>query len=52
MGSMQGGFVAKSGTTTLEIRGVAIKGLLTTYIGLDEVDVECVAPRGNHALCT
>src|SRR5215471_11947166 len=44
----RGGFVAKSGITTLEIRGVAIKGLLTTYIGLDAVDVECVAPRGNH----
>jgi hypothetical protein len=47
-------FVAKSGSTTLEIKGVFVPNgnqFQNLYIGLDEVDVECLAPLGNHDDC-
>jgi hypothetical protein len=46
-------FVAPGNAITIIIRGQEIKGPgLTKYIGLDAVDVECVAPFGDHSLCT
>jgi hypothetical protein len=49
----QGGFTAKDTTATLTILGIPTNdhNTFTTYIGLDAVSVECVAPLGIHANC-
>jgi hypothetical protein len=44
-------FVAKTVSTTLAISGVQVAGQSTKYIGLDLVDLECVAPLGDHNRC-
>jgi hypothetical protein len=44
-------FKAVSATTTLKIYGKGTSKI-TTYIGLDRVLVDCVAPLGRHYLCT
>lgn len=44
-------FKAVSATTTLRIYGVGTSHT-TTYIGLDRVLVDCVAPLGRHSFCT
>jgi hypothetical protein len=53
-----GFFVAKSDNTTLLIQGIPAPGTLPgagsaspPLIGLDAIDVECMAPLGNHAQC-
>lgn len=44
-------FVAQTESTSLIISGVQVSGQSTGYIGLDLVDLECLAPRGDHDRC-
>lgn len=44
-------FVASTASTTLTISGAQAANQSTMYIGLDLVDLECVAPLGNHDSC-
>lgn len=44
-------FVARTGSTALTILGAQAAGQSTMYVGLDLVDLECVAPLGNHDSC-
>jgi hypothetical protein len=58
MGSQWGAcstsFAAQGDATTIAIQGVELKAPagVTQYIGVDVLDVECVAPLGNHSFCT
>ena len=44
-------FDARNAMTTLTISGFGPEKVITEYIGLDLVSVQCFAPLGRHYLC-